>query len=163
VASTRCWPNSRNYLATKPPTTANSAKPSVSSPRWARPGTPSGWRKYSGEPKSRLFYEFKVPVQSQCLVLEAFSVSHGKAHADMPLIDLLKSYFEVALEDDERKRREKVTGKVLALDRALEDVLPYLSSLLGITDPTSSLAQFTEGLDTGDLQDAKSLLGELSL
>lgn len=35
-----------------------------------------------GEPgleKSRLFYEFKLTAQSGCLVLEAYSVSHGKA------------------------------------------------------------------------------------
>ena len=29
--------------------------------------------------KSRLFYEFKLTSQSGCLVLEAYSVSHGKA------------------------------------------------------------------------------------
>jgi len=37
-----------------------------------------------GEPgvgKSRLFFEFKAAVQSGCLVLEAYSVSHGKASA----------------------------------------------------------------------------------
>jgi class 3 adenylate cyclase/tetratricopeptide (TPR) repeat protein len=97
-----------------------------------------------GEPgvgKSRLFYEFKVPVQAQGLVLEAFSVSHGKAHAYLPLIDLLKSYFRIGLEDDERRRQEKINGKVLTLDRKLEDALPYLFSLLGATDPTFSLAQ----------------------
>src|SRR5205085_1949888 len=35
-----------------------------------------------GEPglgKSRLFYEFKLTSRSGCLVLEAYSVSHGKA------------------------------------------------------------------------------------
>jgi class 3 adenylate cyclase/tetratricopeptide (TPR) repeat protein len=95
----------------------------------------------AGVGKSRLFYEFKVPVQSQCLVLEAFSVSHGKAYAYLPLIDLLKSYFRIGLEDDERRRQEKINGKVLTLDRTLEDTLPYLFSLLGIADPTASLAQ----------------------
>jgi len=42
-----------------------------------------------GEPgvgKSRLVYEFKVPLQAKCLVLESFSVSHGKAHAFLPLV-----------------------------------------------------------------------------
>jgi hypothetical protein len=96
-----------------------------------------------GEPgvgKSRLVYEFKVPLQQrrhgqqECLVLEAFSVSHGKATAYLPLIELLKRYFRIELEDDERQRREKITGKVLTLDRALEDTLAYLFSLLGIAD-----------------------------
>jgi hypothetical protein len=60
------------------------------------------------------------------MVLEAFSVSHGKASAFLPVIDLLWSYFEISSADDERKRREKVGGKVLMLDRSLEDTLPYL-------------------------------------
>ena len=49
-----------------------------------------------GEPglgKSRLFYEFKLLSQSGCLVLEAYSVSHGKASPYLPVIELLKSYF----------------------------------------------------------------------
>jgi len=95
----------------------------------------------AGIGKSRLFHEFKVPLQAQCPVLETFSVSHGKAYAYLPVIDLLRTYFHIALEDDERARREKVTGKVLALDRTLEDTLPYVFALLGIQDPTSALPQ----------------------
>jgi AAA ATPase domain/Adenylate and Guanylate cyclase catalytic domain len=97
-----------------------------------------------GEPgvgKSRLFYEFKLLSQQGCLVLETFSVSHGKAYPYLPLIDLLKDYFQITLQDDERQRREKLTGKVLTLDRSLEDTLPYLFFLLGIAEPTSPLQQ----------------------
>src|SRR5262249_3139044 len=96
-----------------------------------------------GEPgvgKSRLFFEFKAMAQSGCLVLEAWSVSHGKASAYLPVIDLLKSYFEIAPDDDERRRREKVAGKVAILDRSLEDTLPYLFGLLGIVEGNDPLA-----------------------
>jgi len=55
-----------------------------------------------GVRKSHLFFEFKAVAQSGCLVLEAYSVSHGKASAYMPDIDLLKGYFKIAAEDDER-------------------------------------------------------------
>jgi class 3 adenylate cyclase/predicted ATPase len=95
----------------------------------------------AGVGKSRLVYEFKVPLESQCLVLEAFSISHGKAHAYLPLIELLKTYFEIMLGDDERKRRERVAGKVIMLDRTLEDTLPYLFALLGVDEATSPLLQ----------------------
>jgi class 3 adenylate cyclase/tetratricopeptide (TPR) repeat protein len=95
----------------------------------------------AGLGKSRLIYEFNVIAGGGCLALEAFSVSHGKASAYLPLIDLLRNYFEIATEDDERKRREKITGKVLALDRTLEDTLIYLFSLLGVSDATDPLAQ----------------------
>src|SRR5712692_6066498 len=97
-----------------------------------------------GEPglgKSRLFYEFKLTSQSGCLVLEAYSVSHGKASPYLPVIELLKSYFQIQPQDDERTRREKVGGKVLMLDRRLEETLPYLFALLNLDDPTASLQQ----------------------
>src|SRR5207247_1809583 len=97
-----------------------------------------------GEPglgKSRLFYEFRLTSHSGCLVLEAYSVSYGQASPYLPVIELLKAYFAITLEDDERKRREKVGGKVLMLDRSLEDTLPYLFALLGLEDPTASLQQ----------------------
>jgi class 3 adenylate cyclase/predicted ATPase len=97
-----------------------------------------------GEPglgKSRLFYEFKLLSVSGCLVLEAYSVSHGKATAYLPVIELLKSYFDIQTQDDERKRREKVAGKVVILDRTLEEILPYLYALLGIEEQPSPLAQ----------------------
>src|SRR5215207_4869994 len=95
-----------------------------------------------GEPglgKSRLFYEFKLTSQSGCLILEAYSVSYGKASPYLPVIELLKSYFDITAQDDERKRREKVTGKVLSLDRSLEETLPYLLALLGIEEQPSPL------------------------
>jgi len=88
----------------------------------------------AGVGKSRLFHEFKILSHADCEILETFSVSHGKASAYMPLIDLLKSYFEIASDDDERKRREKIGGKVLMLDRTLEDALPYLFALLGVAE-----------------------------
>ena len=46
-------------------------------------------------------------------MLEAYSVSHGKASAYLPMIELLKTYFQIQLQDDERTRRQKVIGKVL--------------------------------------------------
>jgi predicted ATPase len=95
----------------------------------------------AGVGKSRLFYEFKHISQRECLVLETFSVSHGKAYPYLPLIELLKNYFQITPPNDERKSREKVTGRVLTLDRSLEDTLPYLFSLLGISDAASSMQQ----------------------
>jgi predicted ATPase len=97
-----------------------------------------------GEPgvgKSRLFYEFKILEQSGCLVMQAFSASHGKAYPYLPLIELLKDYFQITPQDGEQTRREKVAGKVVVLDRTLEDTLPYLFFLLGISEQGSSLQQ----------------------
>src|SRR5215831_16997591 len=75
------------------------------------------------------------------MVLEALSVSYGKASAYLPVIDLLGNYFDITTTDDERKRREKVAGKITMLERSLEDTLPYLFSLLGIVEGVDPLAQ----------------------
>ncbi len=94
-----------------------------------------------GVGKSRLVFEFKAVSQSGWMVLEALSVSYGKASAFLPVIDLLWSYFEISSDDDERKRREKINGKIVTLDRSLEDVLPYLYGLLGLTDENNQIAE----------------------
>ena len=87
-----------------------------------------------GVGKSRLFHEFKATSQSGWMLLEAVSFSHDKASAYMPVVDLLGRYFDIEAEDDGRKRREKVAGKIAILDRALEDTLPYLYGLLGLIE-----------------------------
>ena len=94
----------------------------------------------AGVGKSRLFYEFKVKNQTGWMLLETVSVSHGKASAYMPVIDLLHGYFDIKAEDDGRKRREKVAGKIAILDRALEDTLPYLFGVLGLVEGSDPLA-----------------------
>jgi len=89
-----------------------------------------------GEPgvgKSRLVYEFTHSHRTQdWLVLEAGSVSYGKATSYLPVIDLLKAYFKIHERETHREIREKVTGKLLTLDRALEPTLPALLALLDV-------------------------------
>ncbi len=118
----------------------------------------------AGVGKSRLFHEFKLRAGAGALVLEAFSVSHGKASAYLPVVDLLKSYFRIADRDDERTRREKATGKVLALDRALEETLPHLFALLGISTNDAALEEIDRSLRRRRTRDAvKHLLLRESL
>src|SRR5215472_5327156 len=97
-----------------------------------------------GEPgvgKLRLFYEFKAVSQAGNLVLEAYSLSHGRASAYLPVTEMLRDYFRIVPEDDLRQRREKVAGKIVILDRALEDTLPYIYALLGIAESDGQLMQ----------------------
>jgi len=108
-----------------------------------------------GVGKSRLFYEFKAiqggaqraslagrdACPAEWMVLEALSVSYGKASAYLPVLDMLSQYFEISHDDDDRKRRELILGKVLSLDRQLEDTLPYLYSLQAIAETGDSPAQ----------------------
>ena len=83
--------------------------------------------------KSRLVFELIHSHRVEgWLVLESGSVSYGKATSYLPVIDLLKGYFRVGDRDTHRDIREKVTGKILTLDRGLEPILPALLTLLDV-------------------------------
>jgi hypothetical protein len=81
-----------------------------------------------GEPgvgKSRLFWELIHSHRVQgWLVVQSASVSYGKATAYLPVIELLRGYFEIESRDDPRKIREKITGKVMTLAPALAPTVP---------------------------------------
>jgi class 3 adenylate cyclase/tetratricopeptide (TPR) repeat protein len=89
-----------------------------------------------GEPgvgKSRFVWEVTHSHRTHgWRVLESGSVSYGKATSYLPVIDLLKAYFGIQDRGGPREVREKVTGKVLTLDRALEPSLPALLALLDV-------------------------------
>jgi class 3 adenylate cyclase/predicted ATPase len=94
----------------------------------------------AGTGKSRLFYEFKETLPTECQLLEAYSVSYGKASAWLPVLDLLRGYFGLQDSDDAASRREKVRATLAALDPAITDTLPYLFALLGIQDTPDPIA-----------------------
>jgi class 3 adenylate cyclase len=90
-----------------------------------------------GEPgvgKSRLYWEFAHSRHVEgWLIVESSSVSYGRASAFLPVVDLLKAYFRLDDRDEPRTIREKITGKLLALDDALRGALTAFLSLLGVT------------------------------
>src|SRR5262249_10012545 len=100
-----------------------------------------------GEPgvgKSRLFWEFTHSRRTvDWLILQSGSVSYGKATPYLPLIDLLKVYFKITDRDGQREIREKVTGKLLTLDKSLEPTLPAFLTLLDVAveDPSAGSGQ----------------------
>jgi class 3 adenylate cyclase/tetratricopeptide (TPR) repeat protein len=65
-------------------------------------------------------------------VLEASSVSYGKATPYAPVVELLKTYFKLGDHDGPRESREKVIGKLLTLDEGLKPTLPALLELLHV-------------------------------
>jgi class 3 adenylate cyclase/tetratricopeptide (TPR) repeat protein len=90
----------------------------------------------AGVGKSRLFFEFIHSHHTQgWLVLEASSVSYGKATPFLPLADLLRAYFRIDARDDTRSVRAKVTGTLLTLDRTLEDAVPAILWILDALAP----------------------------
>jgi len=88
----------------------------------------------AGVGKSRLFWEFTRSHHTHgWLMLEGSSVSYGKATPYLPVIEMLKSYFVIQDRDGQREIRERVAGKLLMLDRALEPLLAPLLALLDVS------------------------------
>ena len=99
-----------------------------------------------GEPgvgKSRLVHEFvNSRHTADCLILESNSVSYGSATPYLPVIGLLRGYFKINAYDSTRLISEKVTERILTLDRSLQDAIaPVLDLLdsLDADDPFRSL------------------------
>jgi class 3 adenylate cyclase/tetratricopeptide (TPR) repeat protein len=87
----------------------------------------------AGVGKSRLYWELTHSHRTTgWLVLESSSVSYGKATSFLPIIDLLRGYFQIEAGDEPRRMREKLTGRLLSLDRTLEPWLPALLWLLDL-------------------------------
>jgi class 3 adenylate cyclase/tetratricopeptide (TPR) repeat protein len=89
-----------------------------------------------GEPgvgKSRLFHEIITAMpEPGWRVLESRSVSYGKSTPYLPVADLLKGYFQIEGRDTARQIRDKVTGRLLALDAAREATLAPLLALFDV-------------------------------
>jgi len=92
----------------------------------------------AGVGKSRLVFELAhTPVLEEWLVMECAAVSYGKAMSYLPVVNLLKGYFEITEQDSLQTIGDKVKTKLLALDGALAPTLPALLALLDapVNDP----------------------------
>jgi class 3 adenylate cyclase/tetratricopeptide (TPR) repeat protein len=103
-----------------------------------------------GEPgvgKSRLVWEFGQSQKLEgCLTLESRSVSYGRATAYGPVRDLLRGMFGIGERDDRPTIRERVTAKVVTLDRLPEDTIPAVLNLFDAL-PEASLFRDLDPLD----------------
>src|SRR6266851_1172020 len=95
----------------------------------------------AGTGKSRLFYEFKAHLLAECKVLEAYSVSHGKASAWLPVLEFLYGYFGIEGTDGKSERRAKIETRLNGLDVVLNDTLPLLYTLMGLHEGADPIAQ----------------------
>lgn len=88
----------------------------------------------AGVGKSRVFLELiHSSAMEGWLVLEAGSVSYGKATSYLPLVDLLTRYFEVDARDDEQRVRDKIVARLSALgEEKLLAQTPFFLAALGM-------------------------------
>src|SRR5207249_10872318 len=97
----------------------------------------------AGTGKSRLVWELAQSSHAEgWLVAETSSTSYGKTGPYLPVIDMLKQYCGIEAGDDGPAIREKVTGRLHALDEALAPTLPVFLTLLDVPlDPSASRAE----------------------
>src|SRR5262249_2244382 len=92
-----------------------------------------------GEPgvgKRRLCQEFVERCQGRGMaVYSGHGVSHGKAIPYIPILELFRGFFGISERDDEQAAREKIAGRMLALEETLRDALPLAFEFLGVADP----------------------------
>ena len=95
----------------------------------------------AGAGKSRLLYEFRKAVANEDVTfLEGKCLSYSRGVAYLPVIDILKSNFDIRDGDGDFEIKEKVKRglKVLGADEAA--TLPYLLELLSVKDSDISKA-----------------------
>jgi class 3 adenylate cyclase/tetratricopeptide (TPR) repeat protein len=86
-----------------------------------------------GVGKSRLAWELaRSPRAQGWLVLETAAVSYGKTRSYLPVVELLKRYFQIDPRDAAPKVEAKVRGKLASGDPDLEAVRPALLELLDV-------------------------------
>jgi DNA-binding NtrC family response regulator/predicted ATPase len=89
-----------------------------------------------GEPgvgKTRLCYEFICrPRLHGWQIFATSTTAYGQATPYLPVIDLLKAYFQLMEQDALTTRREKITAKLQTLRAVFEPSLPAFLSLLDI-------------------------------
>lgn len=97
-----------------------------------------------GVGKSRLCHEFAERVRGVNIpVYEAQAQAHGREIPFMPVLQMLRAYFEIAEGDPERIVREKIAGRALLLDPEFGEELPVLFDFLGVPDPDRPAPQLS--------------------
>ncbi len=89
----------------------------------------------AGIGKSRLAYEFRKAVAKEELTfLEGRCLSYGRGMAYRPVIDILKSNFDIQEREGEEEINRKVREELKALQADENPHLPYLLELLSVRD-----------------------------
>jgi len=87
----------------------------------------------AGEGKSRLIYEFKQRIDSkEALHLESQCITYGKNIPYYPVVEILRSCFDVSELDSKEKIRRALEANLKKLDKRLLDSVPTLFKLLSL-------------------------------
>jgi len=87
----------------------------------------------AGKGKSRLLLEFKNSLpKDEFIYLEGRSLNYGSSIAYLPILDILKSYFEIKDGDREYVVKKKMVEKIIKFDKKLKDIIFPFQELLSL-------------------------------
>ncbi len=87
----------------------------------------------AGVGKSRLLFEFRNRLpKGEFSSLEGRCIHFGAAMPFLPILDILRSYFEIREGEREVAIRKRVKEKIMELDEKLQGVLPPIQDLLSL-------------------------------
>jgi class 3 adenylate cyclase len=86
----------------------------------------------AGVGKSRLLFEFRQTLSQESLCLEGRCLHYGGSMAYLPILDILRSYFEIKEGDREVLIKRKLSEKISSLDASLQSLLSPLQELLSL-------------------------------
>ena len=87
----------------------------------------------AGVGKSRLLLEWKETLSGEeHTFLEGSCLHHADAIAYLPILNLLRSYFDIREGEQESLIKQKIKEKITQLDEKLKDILPPLHEILSL-------------------------------
>jgi class 3 adenylate cyclase len=90
----------------------------------------------AGVGKSRLSHEFTERQRAKGVpVYQIAGQAHAKSVPLLPLLQVLRAYFEITELDSDQTARERIAGRLLLLDSTFEDELPLLFDFLAVPHP----------------------------
>jgi adenylate cyclase len=90
----------------------------------------------AGVGKSRLCHEFAERQRVKGTpVYHLAGQAHAKSVPLLPVLQLLRAFFEIGERDSERTARERIAGKLLLLDESFVEDLPLIFDFLAVPDP----------------------------
>ncbi|MEK6327588.1 MAG: AAA family ATPase, partial [Actinomycetota bacterium] len=90
----------------------------------------------AGVGKSRLCHEFAERYRAKGMpVYHVAGQAHARSVPLMPVLELMRAYFDITDLDSDQTARERIAGKLLLLDESFGDDLPLIFDFLSVPDP----------------------------
>jgi class 3 adenylate cyclase/tetratricopeptide (TPR) repeat protein len=91
----------------------------------------------AGVGKSRLCFEFVERCRARGMpVLTGGALAHGRATPYLPMINAMKAYCGIKLNDSPELARETVSKRLRSIDFGFAEAIPLLLDFIGIADPS---------------------------